>query len=40
MDFKLYRECLDACELIFDLNTFDKKDLYELGPEAKNISGG
>lgn len=35
-----YKKCLVASELVKDLHTFEKRDLYGLGPDGKNVSGG
>lgn len=35
-----YQKCIEASNLVKDLKSFKKLDMYELGPEGKNISGG
>lgn len=39
-DLNWYQKCVEACNLVKDLKSFKELDLYELGPEGKNISGG
>lgn len=39
-DRDFYLKCVSACQLVHDISTFPNKDLFVLGPDAKNISGG
>jgi len=39
-DTTYYKKCLEACDLLVDINTFKNGDKYDVGLNGANLSGG